>query len=480
VAELAFMTATELAQMIRDKKISSVELTEHFIGRIEKWDGDVNAVVVRDFDSARDAARQADATLAEGGPLHGVPMTIKEAYDIEGLPTTWGFPFMKDNHATSDAVAVQKFKAAGAVFVGKTNVPISLGDFQSYNAIYGTTHNPWSPDRTPGGSSGGSAAALAAGLSPLEAGSDIGGSIRNPAHYCGVYGHKPTWGIVPSQGHALPGVLATPDLAVCGPMARSAEDLALGLDVMAGAGPLNEPGWRLDLPKPQKKSLSEYRVAIWPTDENCPVDSQVSDRATAVGETLSKLGASVSHSARPDFDLAQSHVTYLTLLNSIMGASLPDDQREATQAVADASEPGDFSTQTVMARAAVLSHRLWLVHNNERERLRYRWREFFADWDILICPQTSTPAFPHDHSPMPQRTIRVNGTDQDYFRQLFWAGAITAPYLPSTVFPTGPSTEGLPIGLQAVGAEYNDLQTIDFTRLLEREIGGFQRPPGFA
>ncbi|MFP8878532.1 MAG: amidase [Myxococcota bacterium] len=480
MSELAYKTAIELAQMIRDKKISSVELTEHFIGRIEKWDGDINAVVVRDFECAREAARQADASPAEAGPLHGVPMTIKEAYDIENLPTTWGYPVMKDNRAASDAVAVQKFKAAGAIFIGKTNVPISLADFQSYNEVYGTTGNPWNPDRTPGGSSGGSAAALAAGLSPLEAGSDIGGSIRTPAHYCGVYGHKPTWGVVPPQGHALPGVVATPDLAVCGPLARNAEDLALALDVMSGAAPLDEPGWRLELPKPQKTSLSEFRVAIWPTDENCPVDSEIADRATALGETLSKLGATVSDSARPDFDPAASHVTYQTLLNSIMGASLSADQRAAAQAVADASDPGDLSSATVMARGAVLSHRLWLVHNNVRERLRYRWREFFEDWDILICPQASTPAFPHDHSPMHQRTLRVNGVDQMYFQQLFWAGIATAAYLPSTVFPTGPSSEGLPIGLQAVGCEYSDLHTIDFTRLLEREIGGFQRPPGFA
>jgi amidase len=198
---LAFASATELARKIRDKEISSRELTDYYIGRIERFDGDLNAVIVRDFQGARDAADAADAALAKGeslGPLHGVPMTIKESYDIAGTPTTWGIPQFKDNIATTDSDTVAKYKAAGAHFMGKTNVPLQLADFQSYNDIYGTTNNPWNTQRIPGGSSGGSAAALAAGMTGLESGSDIGGSIRNPAHFCGVYGHKPTWGVVPA------------------------------------------------------------------------------------------------------------------------------------------------------------------------------------------------------------------------------------------------------------------------------------------
>ncbi len=483
MSELAFRSASELARMVRDKEVSSLELADHFIGRIEALDGDINAVVVRDFERAREAARASDGRLDAGnidGPLHGVPMTIKEAYNIEGLPTTWGFPAFKDNIANSDAVAVQKFKAAGAIFIGKTNVPISLGDFQSYNRVYGTTGNPWDLGRTPGGSSGGSAAALAAGLTPLEAGSDIGGSIRNPAHYCGVYGHKPTWGIVPSQGHALPGSDAEPDIAVCGPMARTPDDLELALKVMAGPSTLDAPGWRLDLPAPEKTSLSEYRVAVWPTENDWPVDSEIAGRASALGESLARLGATVSDVARPNFDVGRAHVTYLTLLSSVTGAGLGDEQRGSMQAVADGSDPEDLSTAVVMARGTVSSHSLWLRKNHERERLRYRWQEFFRDWDVLICPQTATTAFPHDHSPVRSRTLPVNGEDQPYFQQLLWPGLVTAPYLSSTVFPTGPSAEGLPIGLQAVGPEFDDLRTIRFARLLEQEFGGFQAPPDYA
>ena len=483
MTEAAFASAIELARRIREKEISSLELTNYFIDRIERLDGKLNAVVVRDFERARKAARHADEELAAGritGPLHGVPMTIKESYDIDSLPTTWGIPMFKNNIAKRDSYAVERMKGAGALFLGKTNVPINLADFQSYNDIYGTTNNPWDLTRIPGGSSGGSAAALAGGLTGLECGSDIGGSIRNPAHFSGVYGHKPTWGTVPSQGHALPGQLAGPDIAVCGPLARSAEDLALAMDILGGPEPLDQPGWRLALPKPQKTSLREFRVAIWPDDAMCPVDREVADRAASIGETLSKLGATVSDSARPDFDLQQAHTTYLKLLNSIMGASISRDAYAEAQTLAAALEPDNQSDAAVMARAAVLTHKDWLSANNTREGLRYAWRAFFDDWDILICPQTSTPAFEHDHSPFPTRTLEVNGQAQPYFQQLFWAGFVIASYLPSTVFPTGPSRAGLPIGLQAVGAEYDDLVTIDFTRLMTREVGGFTAPPDFS
>ena len=257
---LAFESATELAARIRQRTLGSRELTEYFIDRIQRFDRadkPINAVVVADFERALAAADAADRALADGcdpEPLHGVPMTIKESYDIAGLPTTWGLPPLRGNVAGSDAAVVKRLRAAGAHFLGKTNVPPMLGDFQANNEIYGRTGNPWDLGRTPGGSSGGSAAALAAGLTALECGSDIGGSVRNPAHYCGVYGHKPTWGVVPATGHALPGMVAPPDLAVMGPLARSADDLALALAVIGAPEPLDAPGWRLDLPRPAAKA----------------------------------------------------------------------------------------------------------------------------------------------------------------------------------------------------------------------------------
>ena len=467
---LAFESATALAQKIRNKEMSARELTDYFIGRIERFDAAVNAVPVRDFERAQDAADLADRAQAEGrslGPLHGVPLTIKEAYNIAGLPTTWGHPVFKDNLAGEDAEVVQRLKSAGAHFLGKTNVPVDLADFQSYNDVYGTTNNPWNTERTPGGSSGGSAAALAAGFCSLESGSDIGGSIRNPAHFCGVYGHKPTWGIVPPQGHALPGMLAPPDIAVVGPMARSAQDLALAMDIVAGADPLRAPGWKLELARPEKKSLSEYRVAIWPSDPRAPVSAEMAGRVRALGDQLRGLGATVSDTARPDIDLGTSWQAYMYMLCGVMAAGLPDDQFMELQDAAEGFAPDDMGFAATNARASVQHHRDWLRWNNVRETLRQAWRQFFNDWDILLCPQMATTAFPHDQSDIIGRRIMVDQEEQPYFQQLFWAGLITVGYLPSTVFPTGPGMDGLPIGLQAVSAEFNDYTCIHFAHLME-------------
>jgi amidase len=479
---LAFESATKLAARIRGKELSSRELTEYFVARIEKHDVAVNAVVVRDFDRALEAAAAADAAAARGetlGPLHGVPMTIKEAYDLAGTPTTWGVPAFAKNVAESDAAVVAALKRAGAHFLGKTNVPRELFDFQSYNDVYGTTSNPWNLERTPGGSSGGSAAALAAGLTALESGSDIGGSIRNPAHFCGVYGHKPTFGVVPDTGHALPGMVASPDIAVVGPMARSAEDLALVMDVVAGPDRFDALGWRLELPRPAQRSLSDFRVALWPTDLVAPVATEVADRVQLVGDRLAGLGARVSDAARPAIDPGSSTATYLHMLNGVVSAGFPDDVYARLQEQAAALDPNDRSLAAIYARTAVQSHRDWVRQANQRARLRLAWRDFFRDFDVLVCPIMPTAAFAHDHSQMEARRIRVDGSERPYFQQLFWAGLVTVAYLPSTVFPTGPSREGLPIGLQAVGAEFADYTCIEFARLVAEQIGGFVPPAGY-
>lgn len=482
MSQLAFLSAAELARKIRDKEISSLELTDHFINRIEKLDDRINAVVARDFDRALAAASKADKELAKGnlaGPLHGIPITVKEAFNITGLATTWGIPMLKDNIADADAEVVKRARQAGAVFMGKTNVPYGLGDVQTYNDIFGVTNNPWDLSCSPGGSSGGSAAALAAGLCALEIGSDMAGSIRVPAHFCGLYSHKPTWGVVPDQGHALPGVVASPDLGVVGPMARSIEDLRLAMDLLGGAQPLNQPGWRLRLPRPGKKSLEDYKVAIWSDYEIAPVDEEITSRVAGVGEILAKLGAKVSDQALPAIDFRKNQEIFLNLMWPLTSDGIPDEQYLEACRLADSIPSDDLSDSAIAARARVLSHRDWLRHNNRREYMRYAWREFFNEWDILICPVFTVPAFNHDHSPIHQRMLTVNGAPQSYFQPMFWAGVSTVSYLPSTVFPTGLTQNGLPIGLQAISAEYNDYITIDFVSLLTRQTGGFQIPPGF-
>ena len=482
MTELAFMSGGGIAGLIRAGKLGALEAADAFIDRIERLDAKTNAVAVPDFDRARQAAKAADRVRRQDqrGLLHGVPMTVKEAYHVAGLPTTFGYPELRGNVPDWDADSVERYKSAGAVVLGKTNMAFAGADFQSYNEVYGTTNNPWDETRTPGGSSGGSAAALAAGLTPLEAGSDIGGSIRNPAHFCGVYGHKPTFGIVPQTGHStmLKRGPAT-DLVVCGPLARCAEDLALSLEVVAGADALAAPGWRLNLPKPRKTRLADYRVAIWADDANAPVDAEIAARAVDVGETLARLGATVSDAARPAIDVRPAFETYLQLLHSVMGAGVPPKTYRRNQEYAAATGPDDRSDTAIMSRALVLSHADWLRANSRREALRHAWRRFFEDWDILVCPQMAVTAFAHDHSPMGGRTLTVNGEPRPYFEQLFWSGIVTGAYLPSTVFPAGRSAAGLPIGLQAVGAEYEDFGCIDFTRLLAEEIGGFSRPPGY-
>jgi len=481
MAQTAFLSAVKLAELIRNREISSLELTEYYIDRIERLDTEINAVVVRDFDRARMAARKADEMLAAGGdvgPLHGVPMTIKEQYHVAGLPTTFGHPELAGNVPDWDADVVVAYRRAGAVLIGKTNTPTGGADFQTYNAVYGTTSNPWDTERSPGGSSGGAAAALAVGMTAVEAGSDIGGSIRNPAHFCGVYGHKPTWGIVSQRGHS-PMLLPAPDvdLVVCGPLARSADDLSLFMKTIAGAGPVNRRGWRLDLPRPKKTRLADFRIALWPTDDQAPVDTEIADRIASLGDMLSRLGAEVSDAARPDIGTRDSHETYLHLLHAVMGAGAPPDQYERNRRYAEATDPKDHSDEAIMSRAMVLSHAEWLQANGRREQIRNAWHAFFQDWDILLCPQMATTAFAHDHRPFSQRTLVVNGMHQPYFKQLFWAGLVTGPLLPSTVFPAGLSGRGLPIGVQAVGNAFEDLITIDFTRLLAKEIGEFQPPP---
>lgn len=480
--ELAFSPASELARLIRRKRIGAVELTRHYIERIERYDPGLNAVVVRDFERALDAARRADAAVARGhplGPLHGVPMTIKEAFDVAGLPTTWGVPEHRHHRAAADAAAVQRLKAAGAHVMGKTNVPLRLGDWQSYNEIYGTTRNPWNTGRSPGGSSGGSAAALAAGLTGLELASDIGGSIRNPSHFCGVYGHKPTYGIVPTQGHNPPGIDAAPDLNVVGPMGRSAEDLQQALDAMAGPDRFHSPGWRLALPEPKARSLHGLRVAIWPNEASVATAIEISDRVQSVAEALARAGARVCDRARPQIRPMQSYRTYLSLLAASGLAGVSDDYYRAIRDEAAKLDARDESPLAVLTRARVMDHRCWADHDAERTRDRLRWRAFFDDWDVLICPVSATTAYEHDHRPKPERVVAVDAVPTSHYQQYFWVGLASLAYLPSTAFPCGSSRDGLPIGLQIVGPEYGDRTTIEVARLIAQELGGFRAPPGF-
>lgn len=481
--QIAFSDATSLAARIKKKEISSVELLEHYLARVDKYNPAINAIIVTQLDKSRVRAKAADAALARGegwGPLHGVPMTVKESYNIEGLPTTWGSPAMKNNIAESDAVACQRLQNAGAIIFGKTNVPLSLADFQSYNDVYGTTNNPFDLTRGPGGSSGGAAAALAAGLTGLEMGSDIGGSIRNPAHYCGVFGHKPTWGILPMRGHAMPGVLTMSDISVVGPLARSAEDLRLAVELVGGADDLHLPGWKLALPEPTQKSLKDYRVAVWADDDLAPVDQSCKDRVMQVAKLVEEAGGQVDYEARPNFDAAHSHRQYENLLHSAMSARQPEEIFNANVARRAKLDPADDSALARVTIASTLYYREWHQHNENRTHLRWAWHDFFSKFDILLTPMCSTAAFSHDHNPqMGQRRVTVNNEQRPYMEQLFWAGLTGVAYLPSTVVPTGLNAQGLPIGVQVVAREMGDFYTIEFARKVAEQLGGFVAPKAY-
>ncbi len=481
--KLSFVRAKKIASLIRSKQISALEVTDHFIARIESLDGAINAVVVRDFERARSRARQLDSARnklpKKLPPLFGVPMTVKESYDVAGLPSTWGSLSYRNNMAETDAVMVARLKQAGAVILGKTNVSTLLSDWQSNNPVYGVTNNPWDLARTPGGSSGGSAAALSAGLVALEAGSDIGGSLRAPAHYCGVYAHKPTWEICPMRGHSPIRNLAPIDIAVVGPMARSAEDLALALDVMAGADAIAH-GWRLDLPGAVKRSFEGLRVAIMATHELCPVETQIIDKFEALARHLRKSGAKVSLTARPDFDAREAHENYLLLLHAALSARMPEAAIESLRQIAAKAAASDRSPDVVGARGAVMQHRHWLKAREQRFRRRLAWLAFFQDYDVMIAPVASTAAVRHELSDnMGARSITVDDAEITVADQLFWAGYSGNFLLPSTAAPLGFTRAGLPCGMQIIGAPYADHTTIAVAGLLERSWLGFEIPPAY-
>ncbi|WP_184816859.1 amidase [Actinophytocola algeriensis] len=481
--EWSFQTAEELVAALRAGAVTSVELTDEAIARIERDDEVINAICVPDFDRARAAAHRADQARARGEdrPLLGIPVTVKESYNIAGLPTTWGMPPHRNYMPAEDAVQVSRLKAAGAVVLGKTNVPLGLQDIQSFNDIYGTTTNPWDHGRTSGGSSGGSAAALASGFGALSIGSDIAGSLRTPAHFCGVYAHKPTLGLAATRGMVAPSEPALPvdlDLAVVGPMARTARDLTLLLDVMAGPDPLTlGKAHHVTLPPARHERLCDFRVLVLDEHPLIPTGSAVRAGVNRVAAALADSGARVERHSPLLPDLTEAATLYMQLLISGSVARFPTESPERLRTRAAALSADDQSLDAVRLRAMVFSHHDWIEANNRREVHRHSWRQLFAEFDAVLCPITPTPAFPHDHRPNPlERRIGIDGAEYPYFDQLVWAGLATMPGLPATAIPAGRSPEGLPVGAQLIGPMFEDHTPLRLAELLEHDTGGFQAP----
>ncbi|OXM45324.1 amidase [Amycolatopsis alba] len=481
-----FQTAEEMAAALRAGEVTSVELTDEAIARIERDDKAINAICVPDFGRARAAARGADEARARGEdrPLLGIPVTVKESYNMVGLPTTWGMPQYRDHLPAEDAVQVSRLKDAGAVVLGKTNVPLGLQDIQSFNEIYGTTANPWDHERTSGGSSGGSAAALAAGFGALSIGSDLAGSLRTPAHFCGIYAHKPTLGLAAPRGMVAPPAPALPvdpDLAVVGPMARTARDLTLLLDVMAGPDPLTfGKAHKLTLPPARHERLGDFRVLVIEEHPLIPTGSAVRAGVNRVADALADAGARVERHTPLLPDLTEASTLYMQLLISGAVARFPVDSLDQLRTRVAGLSAEDQSLDSTRLRAMVFSHHEWVEANSRREFHRHGWRQFFAEFDAVVCPITPTPAFPHDHDPNPmERRLDIDGVEYPYFDQLAWAGLATMPGLPATAIPAGRSPEGLPVGVQLIGPMFEDRTPLRLAELLEQRIGGFQAPrPG--
>ena len=484
-AEPAYRSAGELVTALANRQVSSRELVDAAIARIEALDPKINAVVVRDFDRARDAADAADAALGRGErrPLLGLPMTVKEQFNIAGLPTTWGFPKFKDWQPDADALAVQRLKTAGAIILGKTNVPINLADWQSYNAIYGTTNNPWDLTRTPGGSSGGAAAALAAGFVPLELGSDIGGSLRCPADFCGVFSHKPSLDLIPWRGAGPPQTPAIPvrvDLAVIGPMARDARRSRARAVGRCRTGRI-DGGDRLQA---RTAAAAPRQARGFPGAGHrkapaVPDRSEHQHRARRAGRSTRQNSAAPSSApVRKCPTWHARRVIIVELLAAFFSADTPPNERLRVEAAAQALSPDDLSLMAAYLRGQTMSHAAWIRTSRIRGGLRAAWQKLFEDVDVVLCPAMPTVAFRHDHSsPSETRQLDVDGNKVPYDNQIAWAGIATSNGLPATTMPIGHDDGGLPIGVQIIGGFLDDRTTIAFAGLVEREFGGFVPPP---
>ena len=424
-------SALATAAAIRSGETTALAECDAAITRIESRDPAINAVVVRDFDRARAAARLIDMGPKDDRAFLGVPMTVKESFNVAGLPTTFGFEehraFVPDN----DAVAVQRLKAAGAIILGKTNVPPSLADLQSTNPVYGQTNHPDDPALTPGGSSGGSAAAVASGMVSIEIGSDIGGSIRVPASFCGIWGHKSTYRTLSIEGQALPGTDGAPiEMSVIGPLARDADDLAAMLDVMAD----------LPLPRAEPVDPARLRVLVLTRHPVAPVSAAIRDGIDTAARALAGAGATVDRDSAFLPDLVQQFGDYMRLLSITLARGGPSDD----------------GVQATLPE--------WLAMLDTRARNARAWRRLFDDYDAVIAPALGTQAYPHSELSIRERTLTIDGEATPFGYQFAFPGLATYPELPATAMPIG-RANGLPVGCQIIAARYQDHKAIAIAKL---------------
>jgi amidase len=494
--DIASLSATRLVEALKNKQMGSLELLEFYIERYERLNPRVNAIVATNFESARKRAKEADTALARGevwGPLHGLPMTIKDGIPVVGMPYTRGMPIARDFVPTANADVVELLLDAGAIIFGKTNLPFRGRDCQTFNDVYGQTNNPWDVTRTPGGSSGGSAAALAAGLTGLEIGRDIGGSIRLPAHFCGVYGHKPSFNIVSMKGGSEPFGLMDPnyyhtdyypplDMAVTGPLARSSADLRLAMDIIVGPPSYERKAITIKLPPPRKTNLREFKVGLWIDDQSFPPDTAVGDCLQNMADRLAKAGANLK-TEKPNFiDLGLSYRARDVLSNMNTSHTYPQEDFDRAKGQLGTLKDEDQSYEAMLARDITAGVRDWNILNNMRAVARQWWEDYFQNFDVLLCPVVRIAAHHHDNTAEPsKRVIQFNGQELDYLDVILpWNSLSLVSYLPATVAPIGFTPEDLPVGVQIIGPYLEDNTPIQFAMLIEEHLtGSFKVPPGF-
>ncbi|MFE3659904.1 amidase [Streptomyces sp. NPDC059165] len=483
-ADLHLAPARTQLGALRRRAITSRALLEQYLQHIAKTNPGLNAVITLDRDAAREAADEADHHMARTGqplgPLHGLPVTIKDALETKGLRSTCGSPELSAHVPEQDADAVARLRAAGAIIVGKTNVPVLCQDLQTSNPVFGRTKNPYDDTKTPGGSSGGAAAAVATGMTSLELGSDLAGSLRLPAAYCGVYALRPSGGVVPTRGHIPrpPGWLSSSDMLALGPLARNADDLDVLLDVLAAPAPAEAAAWRIDLPGPKHARLADYRVGMWPDDPYCPVDANIRDLLEQVGEVLRSVGSTVDDTARP-VQLPDSDRLFQRLLFATASATATDGGFADDIAAADEIPADD--PRGLFLHSRTMRHRDWLRANEEREKLRRQWDGYFATHDVLITPAVPCTAVEDQTSvPVPDRFITVDGKKRPYFDQTAWLNLAGHVRLPAVVMPAGKTDDGLPIALQIIGPYLADRTVIDIARQLARRLPEPVQPPALA
>jgi amidase len=476
LTDILALDATGQLQALAARRVSALELLEASVARTDRLNPKLNAVVSRDLDRAYASARLIDDRRARReslGMLAGLPMTVKDALDVEGLPASAGIEYLLHRTA-KDAVVVSRVRAEGAIVWGKTNTPVKAADWQTYNALYGITNNPWDLERTPGGSSGGSAAALAAGLTALEIGADIGGSLRVPASFCGVFAHKPTYGIVSQRGLVPPpGFAAALDMAVVGPMARSARDLRLLLSIIA------------NVPIPTVAPPSELKglkVALWLEEPTFAVDMEVKAVINAFAQQLAVAGA-IFEPVQTPVDAEALMFTFTMLLFALNGADMPSGQRHLYEALrglakiarAMGAKPLSWA-QVVLGYTA--RHRDWLQANETRAQMADAMQQFFTRHDVLLAPVSPTPAFLHDHRSLPLRKLRCSdGREIAYLEMLDWIALPTVFGLPTTVVPAGLTGRRLPVGVQIIGPPGGGSLVLAVAQAIDEQIGGFRAPP---